>query len=420
MSVVHLSTNDVWGGAAKAAYRLHQGLRAESVQSSMFVRNKRSKQDHVVEFRPSDSFFAKCQRAFRYVRIRRDFFPRYVSRPGSTGTLMSDDRSRFAGEVVDQLPAANILNLHWVAEFVDIPNLFRNTDVPIVWTLHDMNPLTGGCHYSFRCRRFEKKCGICPRIDSDEKNDPSRKSWKRKRTAFREKINQNKLHVVAPSTWLAREARKSTLLGGAPIHHIPYGLDHTRFRPRSSQSERSRLGISDTRKIILFVAHSSTDPRKGFHLLIKALKNANLSGVTLVSIGSSSPVVPNGITHVHAGHIDDEEKLSVMYSMADVFVIPSLQDNLPNTVLESMACGTPVVGFKSGGIPEMVRAGETGWLTEKGNIRELRQAIETSLEDDTERKKMSTQCRRVIAKEYTIKRQARSYKSMYSALLSQN
>lgn len=417
MNVVHLSTNEMKGGAARAAHRLHQGLRAESVASSMFVRKKQSRQDHVLQLQPDDSFFAKCRRVFRYGQIRSDFFPRYVTRPGSTGTLMNDDRSRFAGEVVDQLPSATILNLHWVAGFVDIPEFFERTNVPIVWTLHDMNPITGGCHYNFGCRRFEQSCGRCPRIDSTTTNDPSRKSWRRKRAAFKKKINESQLHVVAPSKWLAREARKSTLLGEAPIHRIPYGLDHTLFRPMCARVERSRFNIPDVRRVVLFVAHSSTDHRKGLDLLVKALTNAELVDVTLVSIGSDSPEIPDRISRVHAGHIDDDERLSVLYSMADVFVIPSRQDNLPNTVLESMACGTPVVGFNTGGIPDMVRPGETGWLAETGNVRSLRQAIESALENDGERERIGRRCRKVVEKEYTLERQAEQYRMLYKSML---
>jgi glycosyltransferase involved in cell wall biosynthesis len=330
---------------------------------------------------------------------------------------MSDDRSRFAGEVVDQLPSADILNLHWVTEFVDIPEFFERTNVPIVWTLHDMNPITGGCHYSFGCRRFEKSCGRCPLIDSTVRNDPSRRSWNRKRAVFEKKIDKRKLHIVAPSKWLAREAERSTLLGEAPIHRIPNGLDHTLFHPGCAEAKRSELNIPSARKVILFVAHSSTDYRKGIDLLVEALAKADLENVTLISIGSDSPAIPDRISHVHVGHVNDDERLSALYSMADVFVIPSRQDNLPNTVPESMACGTPVVGFETGGIPDMVRPGETGWLAETGSVRELRRAIETALENDAKREQMAGRCRQVVENEYTMEHQAQQYTALYTSIL---
>lgn len=417
MRVVHLSTQDIKGGAARAAHRLHRGLEGTGVKSTMFVRKKRSAEDRVKQLHPDDSLSKKCKRAFRYTQIRKDYFPRYVSQPWSTGDLMNDDRSRFAGEVVDQLPPADILHLHWVAGFVDIPAFFEKTDVPIVWTLHDMNPITGGCHYSFGCRRFEQSCGCCPQIDSTAEEDPSRRSWRRKRAVFREKIQEDQLHVIAPSKWLTHEAKQSTLLQGASIDCSPYGLDHTLFRPRSAKEERAKLNIPESRKVVLFVAYTSTNPRKGLQLLVKALRQAQLKDVTLVSIGSNRPEIPRGFSHVHVGHVDSDQQLSLLYSMSDVFVIPSLQDNLPNTVLESMACGTPVVGFDAGGIPDMVRPGETGWLAETKSIYQLSRAIKTALENKAERERMGKRCRQVVEKEYTLERQAQRYKKFYSSIL---
>lgn len=419
MNLVHLSTSDINGGAARASHRLHRQLAHAGIESTMFVRNRSTDQDSVIQLNPDDSLFGQLRRGIRYARLRSAFYPWYTSHPRNTGRL-SDDRTRFAGEVVHQLPSADILHLHYVSGFVDLPTFFDCVDRPIVWTLHDMNPITGGCHYSFGCRRFEQSCGRCPRIDSTTTNDPSRKSWRRKRTVFEKKISKSQLHIAAPSRWLAREARKSTLLGEAPIHRIPNGVDHTLFRPRCVQQEQTTLDIPSSQKVVLFVAHSSTDPRKGLDLLVKALTNAELTDVTFVSIGSDSPTVPDGISHVHAGHIDDDERLSALYSMADIFVIPSRQDNLPNTVLESMACGTPVVGFDTGGIPDMVRPNETGWLVETENVPELRRAIRKALENDVERKRMAERCRQVVKKEYTIERQAQQYKTLYTSVLEES
>lgn len=415
MRVVHVSTTDVKGGAARAAHRLHQGFDETAVNSRMYVRKKLSALDAVLQFCPDKSLYGECKRVFRYARIQKDYFPRYVSRPWSTGDLVNDDRTRFCGEVVDQLPPADIYNLHWVAGFVDIPTFFERVDKPIIWTLHDMNPFTGGCHYSFGCSRFEESCGRCPKLDSVKENDPSRRSWKRKHNAFEQKIQRGQIHIVAPSKWLVEQAEKSSLLGNAPIHHVPYGLDDSRFRPRDVPKERRNLNIPKDRKVVLFVAYSSTDPRKGSNLLIDALKHANIKKLTLVSVGKNEPEVPQRLSHIHVGYVDDDKKMARLYSLADLFVIPSLQDNLPNTVLESLACGTPVVGFDEGGIPDMVRPGETGWLAEAARVDKLRSKIEEALKNDTERRRMSEKCRQTVMNEYRMDIQARRYKNIYSS-----
>jgi glycosyltransferase involved in cell wall biosynthesis len=206
------------------------------------------------------------------------------------------------------------------------------------------------------------------------------------------------------------------LLGDAPIHCIPHGLDHDLFYPRDSGREQKKLSIADDQKIVLFVSHSVDDSRKGFSLLLEALRTADLDGALLLSVGSGEPDVPKGMRHQHLGHVDDDNRLAVLYSLADVFVIPSLQEAFGQTALESMACGTPVVGFDTGGIPDMVRPNETGWLAETGDIRSLRRAIETALAYDAERERKAARCREVVEEEYTLQRQAERYISLYESI----
>lgn len=418
VKAIHVNNNDLSGGAARAVKRLHQGLLQRGVESSIFVRNKESDDETVLEFQPRETISSLLYRVTRYAGMRSDFFPWYVSWSRG-GMPISDDRSRFAGEVADQLPPADLLHFHWIAEFIDILSFLERVNMPIVWTLHDMNPFTGGCHYTSGCRRFEQACGCCPQLESKKENDPSSRSWERKRAAYKKKARRNSLHVVAPSEWLAREAEQSALFSGVPIHCIPHGLDHTLFRPRDVQHERRKISIPEGQKVALFVAHSSTDPRKGFGILSEALARLQFDDVTLISIGRNAPTVSEGLSHVHVGYVDENQRLSVLYSMADVFIIPSLQEAFGQTAIEAMACGTPVVGFNAGGIPDMVRPGETGWLAETGNVRSLRQAIESALENEGERRRMGQRCREVVEEEYTLERQARQYKSLYESILEQ-
>lgn len=416
MRIVHLSTSDTSGGAARSAHRLHRGLCTVGVDSSMFVRNRHSADESVYSFEPADDPASRLHRLWRYGRIRLAYAPYRLTRPKGL-ELFSDDRTRFNQEVVAQLPLTDIINLHWIDQFVDLGTFFHKTTAPIVWTLHDMNAFTGGCHYDVQCGRYTEACGHCPQLGSQREEDLSRAVWERKREAYQGAIQDGRLHVVAPSEWLAREARRSTLLGGAPVEVIPYGLDHTTFRRRSPRRQRRKLNIPEEHDVVLFVAQSTTNERKGFSLLAEALGTLGAEDVTLVSVGRDKPSIPGELHHAHAGRIEDDKKLARLYSMASVFVLPSRQDNLPNTVLESMACGTPVVGFDTGGVPDMVRPGETGWLAEKGDVRSLRENLETALENDSAREGMRKRCRQVVEEEYTLERQAKRYTALYDSIL---
>jgi glycosyltransferase involved in cell wall biosynthesis len=381
----------------------------------MFVKHKSSADETVHSVHPSHGLIARIRRRWRRERIQRSFATYKSDRPSGLEPF-SDDRAPITTEVVDQCPDADILNLHWIAGFVDLGTFFDQVDVPVVWTLHDMNAFTGGCHYNVGCERYKSTCGACPQLGSDDDRDLSRAIWQRKSGAYQSAIDAGQLQIVAPSRWLASEARQSSLFDDVPVHVIPYGLDTTAFQPRETAGVREAIEIPDHHRVLLFVAQSTKNHRKGFNLLQEALQELSADAVTLVSIGSHP--LEADLPHVHLGSIQSNLLLSVFYSLADVFVIPSRQDNLPNTVLESMACGTPVVGFGVGGVPDMVRPGETGWLAEPEDASALRQAIAGALSDETERNRMADCCRQIVEEEYTLDVQARAYKSLYESLLN--
>jgi glycosyltransferase involved in cell wall biosynthesis len=381
----------------------------------MFVRNKSSSDETVHSLQLSHGLIDRVRRRWRRERIQRSFATYESDRPSGLEPF-SDDRTPVATEVVEQCPDADILNLHWIANFVDLGTFFDRVDVPVVWTLHDMNAFTGGCHYTAGCDQYESTCGACPQLGSDDEQDLSRAIRQRKSEAYQSAIEADQLNIVAPSQWLAQEARRSSLLQEAPISVIPYGLDTAVFQPRETAGLRQAIEIPDHHQILLFVAQSTQNHRKGFDLLQKALGELSGDHMTLVSIGSHKPKLEADLPHVHLGSIQSDLLLSVFYSAADVFVIPSLQDNLPNTVLESMACGTPVVGFDTGGIPDMVRPGETGWLADTGNVPALRKSIETALADDDARQRLGERCREVVENEYTLEVQAQRYSHLYQRL----
>jgi len=312
----------------------------------------------------------------------------------------------------------DIINLHWIADFVDYQHFFGEcvSGTPIVWRLSDLNPFTGGCHYDKGCEKYKGKCGACPQLGSERENDLSRAIWERKQEAFAA-IDANQLHFVAQSEWIQEQVKSSPLTGRFPTSIIPNGLDTTTFRPRDTDGLRNALEIPQEHRIVLFVAQTIRNHRKGFDLLNDALSSLSVNDVTLLSIGGNEPELETTFLKRHLGTIESDLLLSIFYSLADLFVIPSRQDNLPNTVIESMACGTPVVGFDTGGIPDMVRPRETGWLAEVGDVQALKEAIRRALLNNKERERRGKCCRTVAEEEYNLLDQARQYVELYKSML---
>jgi glycosyltransferase involved in cell wall biosynthesis len=347
---------------------------------------------------------------------------------GSSGTrhtdgyqLFNDDRSALGTEVAQQLPPCDVVNLHWVAGFVDLKSFFPQVapSIPVVWTFHDMNAFTGGCHYDQDCGKYQASCGACPVIDSGRENDVSRRIWRRKRRVLGG-IPTGRLHVVTPSRWLEEAVRTSSLLGDRRVTVIPYGIDTEVFAPRDRSLAREVLGIPPEAQVILFVAETLDDPRKGLGVLVEALGHlAGVSDMVAVSTGGKLPGIDVPVPHLHLGSVESERLLSLVYSAADVFAIPSLQDNLPNTVLESMACGTPVVGFAVGGIPDMVRPGITGLLAEPGDVAGLGAILGELLGNRKLRESMAASCRRMAKEEYALEVQARRYQELYREFMGE-
>ena len=383
----------------------------------MFVGTRSSDDTAVVEFAPPTDLMSRLQRRFRRERIARDFLYYQALRPADC-ELFSDDRSPYGTCLLSQLPACDVINLHWLAGFVDYRDFFAAVPkhIPLVWRLADMNPLTGGCHYDDGCGKFTHACGACPQLGSIQENDLSRKIWERKQTAFR-LCDPKRLHLVVLSRWMLEQVKQSPLLCNFPVTMIPNGVDLEEFAPRDRRVARDILRIPDGARVVLFIADNATNRRKGFSFLTEALNGLDhQSDLFLLSVGSGKLLPSDRIPYLHLGPID-YRWLSLVYSAADLFVIPSLQDNLPNTVLEAMACGTPVVGFAVGGIPDMVRPGITGLLVPPCDVVGLLAAILDLVHDERKRKEMSSSCRRIAVEEYSLELQARRYSEIYKSLL---
>jgi glycosyltransferase involved in cell wall biosynthesis len=417
--VVHLNTFDMGGGAARAAHRLHSGLLQAGMDSSMFVREARTKDESVVTFKPTNTFLGRAERRWRRQQIQRQLRS-WVPLPNDRFEPFRIDRSEYGKEVLSQLPPHDIVNLHWIADFIDYPSFFGglSPNRPVVWTLHDMNAFTGGCHYDLGCGRYLDQCGECPLLRAPASDDLSRVIWQRKKSLF-DRLPPTAIHFATPSSWLAQEVKKSPILRRFPVSVIPYGLNLNEFAPRDASCAREVFGIPHEAKVVLFVADGLPLYRKGFDLLIEALEHIRnrLPNLHLVTVGHNNRNVESLITHTSLGHLSNDRLLSNIYSAADVLVIPSLQDNLPNTVMEAMACGTPVIGFDIGGIPDMIQHRKTGLLVPPHDAAALGVAMLELLRNQERRAVFGENCRQVAVRQFSLEQQADRYKDLYAQLL---
>lgn len=419
MKVVQLGVFDGGNGAAIAAYRLHRGLLQLGHDSRMFVRWTTTNDPGVTTFSPPRDLSSRVRRRLRSVPIAMSRARYRNSRPAGY-EFFSDDRSPYGSDLLAHIPPCDVINIQSMFGFVDFRAFFVAVPqrTPVVRTLHDMSFFTGGCHHDAGCGKYNKGCGACPQLGSHNSHDLSHQIWERKYSAF-SGVEPRRLHLVTPSRWLANEAKCSTLLQRFPVTVIPNGVNMEDFRPRDQGFAREILRIPQDARVVLFVAEPLSRPGKGFSLLIQALNEGDrASNLLLVSVGRGQPPVDVKVPYLNLGHIRDDRVCSLAYSAADIFAIPSLQDNLPNTVLEAMACGTPVIGFAVGGIVDMVRPGITGSLVPPQDVAALRAAICELLQDPVKRKEMAANCRDIAVKEYSLEVQAKRYVEVYETMLA--
>jgi len=418
MRVVILNTSDISGGAARAAYRLHKGLRLDEHESFMLVKNKQSDDENVLPVRLNDPM-RNCNVSSL---IQSDSINR-------NRTQISNTRFSFPYPGIDLsklhvIREADVINVHWVASFQSVETIsgLLEIDKPVVWTLHDMWPFTGGCHYPAGCEKYIVACSDCPQLRSNKYQIPLH--------VLKNKLRRIKgnLTIVSPSKWLADCAGRSRLFKHLRIEVIPNSIETDIFRPFSKDQAKKNLGIDTQSLVLLFGAPSPSLRRKGFAELLNAvqvcLNNVKFAElvryhkVTILVFGEPQNHLKEiGIPIISAGVINDDKKLAELYSAADIFILPSLEDNLPNTMLESMACGTPVVAFAIGGIPDVVVDEENGCLAGPGDEKQLAEKILSLAFDEDKRKKMAQKCRELTENNFTLSVQARRYVELFSELL---
>ncbi len=341
--------------------------------------------------------------------------PRSQKRAWAVGWFRSDTPDR----VREAFP--DLVNLHWICRgFVPIKTV-AEIDRPLVWTLHDSWAFTGGCHVPRDCLRYRESCGFCPQLTSGKEIDLSRWIWKQKRRYW----DLADLTVVAPSEWLAQCAKTSSLFSDRRVEVIPNGLDTTVFKPVDSSIVRRQTHVPADKVIILVGAMKTLrDENKGFHLLKPALQRLVANGwarrAELVVFGEPEPRHPPavGLKTTYVGYVDDDAQLARLYSAAAVFVAPSIQEAFGLTVLEALACGTPVVAFDVSGIPDMVEHKKTGYLARPFDTEDLANGIAWVLKDHDRRQLLSSRAREKVEQEFTVEKVVRRYASLYEDVLA--
>lgn len=415
MNLAMLNTDDSRGGAAIATYRLHLGLSSIGVDSRLMVLNKYTNDPTVIGPEPKTIL----QKVMARFYLHRDWriSAHYLAKGKS---LFSPAKS--PDKLARRVSAINpdVVHLFWVASgFMKIETL-KQFNKPIVWTLHDMWPFTGGCHYDDGCGKFRQTCGKCPILNSESEHDLSRHVWERKQKSWRDVP----IVIVATSHWIADMARSSSLFKGQRIEVIPNGIDTERYKPLDKRAARDAYGLPQDKHLVLFSAFSATsDKRKGNQFLLPALKKMALAGweerTELVVIGASAPVNPPdlGMKVHYMGNLHDEISQVLLYSAADVTVAPSMQENLSNTVMEALSCGTPVVAFNIGGMPDMIDHQSSGYLARAFDPDDLAAGVMWVLENKSRHDMLSHQARQTVEERYTLKTVANRYLALYQSIL---
>ena len=414
LKVLHLCESDIGGGAARAAFRIHRALVTAGVDSRMAVMHKMSDDWRVIG--PSTSSLRSLAKVWANMA---NCWAAVIH--GKRNSAVND--AAFPGFFrfmkVPFVP--DVLHLHYVmGGMIRLEDLrfFRR---PIVWTLHDEWPLTGGCSYDGGCERYREGCGRCPLIQPTRMNDITRKTYKRKQRAWEDV----RLELVALCHWMKTKIEASPVFSGHRVHLIPNPIDLSSFKPYPRTMAREILGLNPHKKYVLFGAFGGSEwekpGRKGGDLLLQALQTMPTGfkeTVELLVFGAAEPEskINFGFPVRYCGKLSDDITLALHYSAANLFVAPSREDNLPNTVVESLACDTPVVAFNIGGMPDMISHKETGWLSPSFDVNDLAAGISWML---NEGESLHGRMRAFAEARFMPDAIARAYGDVYDGLLKE-
>lgn len=409
MKVSMIATTD-GGGAGRAAVRLMDGLnQIPAVDVDMIVKDKRTANENVYPIGRKNPFFEY---------IAREFFIKNIKQDHVLTSLMYSDTEK---QYLEMTQNADIVHLHWVSNFVSAESLhyWNEMGKKLVWTFHDRNPMTGGCHCTYGCTGYERDCDQCPEMVDNPYN------ISKGLLAIKKRYIPNSVAVVTPSQWMADCARKSAIFRNHRIEVIPNSVDTKLFRPLDKKRCRERLGIGNETKVILYCAENPEQIHKGYRYFLeamqwsrKALSQKCWDNIVILLIGQGDAVLHDteklGVKVVSLGYIKDDTLLVSSYAAADVTVFPSTEESFGNVVIESLSCGTPVVGFCVGGVPDIVQNGLTGFAVDCEDSIALSNAVIKILDAGD----MRGACRKFVEEKLTLELQAKRYKALYEDMLS--
>lgn len=407
MKVLTVNSADLEGGAARAAYRLHQGLLRIGMDPHMLVQGRTSDDPRVKG--PETSL----SKAISRIRPTLDLLPvkRY---PNFGSKLFSPAWLPFSG-LADRINAsdADVVHLHWITGGMLRLEELARVNKPMVWSLHDMWAYTGGCHYDEECDRWRTGCGACPVLGSSKERDLSHRVFQRKLALYARL--KDRLTIIGLSNWMADRARESRLMKDLRVVRLPNPIDTDVFKPVDRLAARDILGLPADKPLVLFGAVNATgDPRKGFPHLSEALRSLPKGSAELAVFGASRPERPPDMGHpIHyLGRLHDDASLCLLYNAADVTVVPSLQENLSNTIVESLACGTPVVAFAIGGNGDMVDHHVNGTLAKAFDPTDLAAGIRWVLEHPRQ-EEVRGHARRIALERFELRAVSERYRALY-------
>ena len=441
MNVAHFCTFP-HGGAANAAIGQHLGLRDAGINSQFYYyRNQQADSISEIELDPAAGFqqlefaetgaglFPPLARRFHKSRQRKiyELYNKHLAvRPPQTETYSMAELPEPTELEWDRVDA-DVVHLHWISYCADYPSFFRSIpdSVPIVWSLHDTNAFTGGCHYTGGCVGYKFGCGSCPQVSQSGPRDVSRASYQAKQKALKNK----QIQVVAPCDWMLEMAEASRIWPKqTSFHKIEYGLDLKQFCPGNQSEARSLLGIERDDRIVAFGAMDVENPRKGFQFVDEALvamksrlEHQGLPPkVTCLVFGAGKlKLLRSGLPIVELGFVGDLPTKRAIYQAADLLILPSLEDNQPQVGLEAMACGTPVVAFNTAGMPEYVIDQRTGLLAKAGDSRELGEKTAQLIADSSLSKRLGNGARNLIEDRFARSRQISRTIELYRSVTEQ-
>jgi glycosyltransferase involved in cell wall biosynthesis len=407
MNVLHINQSDLYGGAAIAGYRLHQGLLAQGIDSYLLVGKALTSSQRVATVR-------------RWMRIETQLFR--IGWP--LGLNYLNHISTFAIPKHPFFKKADILHLHNLHtsyfNYLAIASLTKLK--PAVFTLRDMWSFTGHCSYSYDCDRWKIGCGKCPYLNTypEVRIDNTRLEWKLKNWVY----SRSKLAIVTLSRWLAEQAKES-MLGRFPIYHIANGIDTDSYQPLDREKCRSLLNVPPGKKVVMYGAFKQNSARKGGDLLLKALQNLPHSlrkETFLLTMGEAGENITEvaGMPTLNLGFIGSDRLKSIAYSAADLFLFPTRAEAFGQVAQEALTCGTPVVSFNVGGVPDLVRPGVTGYLARPEDHKDFSRGVLELLEDEALRLEMSRKCREIALREYELKQQTKRYIELYEGILRED